>query len=95
MWLQNHIKAFNSAVIQIFVDSSKNVASVQKPKLPLSRVSVGGPIASQEASPVSLFARTSGVTDEHLTTLGDEWCLFLHCFSSQFLSRSLGLRCEK
>ncbi len=71
-WLQKHIRAFNSSVIQIFVDSSKSVAVPQKPKLPLSRVVVGGAVNASNDSPVSLFARTSGVVDDHLTTLGKE-----------------------
>ncbi len=67
-WLREKILSYNSIVTQIFVEAASKVRATQGTKLPLSRVPIGA-ADSNATSVVSAFAQTSGVTEEHLSTL--------------------------
>jgi hypothetical protein len=74
------LEAFNARVIQIFL--GRSVAFPQATCLPLSRKSIGGGDPAREVMArgcVSLFARTSGVSEATIRTVDSLVCKFFLC----------------
>jgi ERCC4-related helicase len=69
-FIQKRIREYNAMVVKVFTQAAKDIPKAQDHHLPLSKIPVGcGEAVHEEESAVSVFAATSGVDEEQLSSL--------------------------